>query len=361
MNTMSRWMLALAAIAVMGTAAGCGAKGDNANAANGKGAAADTALLAAADVAVAARADLSAGVPVSGPLAPGWRTRVTAPLEDVIQDVLVREGQKVSKGQALARFRMGAVEANAASARAALRSAQADFERQKNLLKEGAVSARDVEAAEAGYRAAAAQDELASRRLQDATVRAPGAGTVTVRSVQSGDRVGMGDPLFEVANTSSLEFEATVPSEFVSLIKVGAPVKLSVTGYAAGSVAGHVARINATADPATRQVQVYASVPNPGGKLVGDVYATGNILVERATNVLAVPSAAIHKDDAGSFAWIVDKDGRAARHVIQAGLSDQTADRVQVLSGLADGDRVIVGPIEGLTAGQPVHVAGKER
>ena len=361
MNTTYRWMLALAAAAALLTAAGCGGKTEVADAQSRKGAPADTALLAAADIALVERMDLSAGVPVSGPLAPGWRARVTSPVADVVQDVLVREGQRVTTGQALARFRMGSVEADAASARAALKSASADWERQKNLLAEGAVSERDVESAEAAYRAAAAQDEVASRRRLDATVRAPGNGTVTTRSVQSGDRVGKGDPLFVVADTHELEFQATIPSEFVPLVKIGAPVQLHLSGYAEGSIAGHVARINATADPATRQVQVYATVPNPGSRVVGDVYASGSILVERATNVLAVPSAAIHKDDAGSFAWIVDKDGRAARRVVKPGLSDEQRDRVQVTSGLAEGEHVIVGPIEGLSSGQPVHVTGKER
>jgi RND family efflux transporter MFP subunit len=361
MNTTFRWMLGIAAAAALVTAAGCAGKSDVADAQSGKGAPADTALLAAADIAVAAREDLSAGVPVSGPLAPGWRAHVTAALDDVVLEVLVREGQRVRKGQALARFRMGAVEADAASARAALKSASSDWERQKNLLREGAVSERDVESAEAAYRAAAAQAEQAGRQLQDATVRAPGDGTVTTRSVQSGDRVGTGDPLFVVADTRELEFEATVPSEFVPLVKVGAPVQLSLAGYGEGTISGHVARINSTADPATRQVKVYATVPNPGQRLVGDLYATGSILIERAGNVLAVPSAALHRDDAGTVAWVVGADQRAAKRVVKPGLRDERRDRVQVLSGIAEGERVVIGPVEGLTTGQPVHVAGKER
>ncbi len=359
MNTTLRWTLGMAALAALLAAAGCGGKGDAADAAH-NGAEPDTALLAASDVATAARMDLSVGVPVSGPLAPGWRARVTSPLDDVVQEVLVREGQPVAKGQALARFRMGAVEADAASARASLKSAAADWERQKNLLKEGAVSERDVEAAEAAYRAAAAQAEVATRRLADATVRAPGAGTVTTRSVQSGDRVGTGDPLFVVSDTRELELEATVPSEFVPQVRLGAPVQVSVAGYADGTISGKVARINATADPATRQVKVYATVANPGRRLVGDLYATGTILVERAARVLAVPTSALRREGQATLVWVVGPDGRLARRAVKAGLRDERLDRVQVLSGLAEGERVVTGTAEGLAAGQPVRVSGKE-
>ncbi len=360
MNTKSRWMLGIAAVAALATVAGCGGNGEIADAQVRKGAPADTALLAAADVATASRADLTSGVPVSGPLAPGWRARVTAPLDDVVQDVLVREGQRVTKGQALARFRLGAVEAAAASAHAALRSAAADWDRQKNLLHEGAVSERDVEAAEAAYRAAAAQDEVASRRLQDATVRAPGAGTVTTRSVQSGDRVSSGDPMFVIADTRELELEATVPSDYIAQVRIGAPVTLAVSGFGDAAISGRVARINATADPATRQVKVYATVPNPGGRLVGDLYATGAVVVGRATNALSVPAPAVRREDSRAVVWVVGPDQRAAKRTVRTGLRDERLDRVQVLDGLAEGERVIVGTTEGLVQGQPVRISGRE-
>lgn len=319
----------------------------------------DTALFAATDVATVGRADLTAGVPVSGTLAPGWRSHLTAPLDEVVESVVVREGQRVA-GELLARFRLGAVQAAAASSKALLKGAQADWERSRNLLREGAVSERDVEAAEAAYRAAAASDAEMSDRLGDASVRAPSAGTVTTRSVQSGDRVGVGDPMFVLADTRELEFEATIPSEYVPLVKPGAPVTLSVTGWDAGSIRGRVARVNATADAATRQVKVYVSVPNPGERLVGDLFASGSIVTEHAAQVLAVPSAAVRSDGATRFAWVV-RDGRLAKREVKFGLADEAHDRVQVLSGLVSGEIVVTGPIEGLREAQPVRIAGKER
>ena len=360
MPTSLRWMIWIATVAALFALAGCGAKGETAGSRKA-GAQADTALLAAADLDTVARHDLSAGVPVSGTLTPGWQAHVTAALDDVLQDVLVREGQRVSKDQVLARFRLGSVEADAASARAQLRSATADWERQKNLLAEGAVSERDVETADAAFRAAQAQAEAATRRLGDATVRAPGAGVVTTRSVQTGDRVSMGDPLFVVADTRTLEFEATVPSELVSHVKVGAAVVLTASGFPSGAIHGRVARVSNTADDATRQVKVYASVPNADGRLVGDLYASGSIVVREAAGALSVPAAAVRRDGETSVAWVLGADGRLAKHTVKPGLRDEAHDLVQVLEGLVAGDRVLVGPVEGLAAGQPARVTGKER
>jgi len=360
-RTLRYWTMWTAALAAVATLAGCGHDGRTASAMTDGAAPADTALMADDDVARVARADLTSGIPVSGTLAPGARVRITSPVDDVVSEVLVREGQRVARGQVLGRFRQASVEADAASAHAALVSAAADRERQQNLLREGAVSQRDVESSEAAYRAAKAQDEVAQRRLLDATLRAPITGTLTTRSVQSGDRVGKGDPLFVVADTRELEFDATVPSGDVPRVRVGAAVRLSVSGFPSGAITGRVARVNATADPSTRQVEVYATVPNPDGRLVGDLFASGTILTQEARGVLAAPAAAVRRDGSAEFAWIVGKDGRAQRRAVRSGVHDDARDLVQLLAGVAEGDRVVVGPVEGLAAGQVVHVAGKER
>jgi len=324
-----------------------------------KAAAADSVLLAASDVATATRVDLASGVPVSGTLAPGVDVNLTSPIDDVLEQVLVREGQTVARGQVLARFRAGTVDADAASAEAQLRVAETDYTRQKNLLKEGAVSQRDVDTAEATWRAAQATYTAAARRRDDATVRSPIAGVVAVRSVQSGDRVSSGDALFRIVNTRELDFEATVPSEFVRDVHPGARVALTVTGDSGRAIDGKVARINATADEATRQVKVYVTVPNPSGRLVGGLFATGNVVTAQARAALAVPGAAVRTDAQGRYSLVV-RNGVLARAEIRTGVRDEATDRVQVLEGLSEGDIVVVGPIEGLTAGRPVKITGRE-
>ena len=343
----------IAAIATLALLSGCGAR----KARDG----ADPpqpVFLAAGDVARIVRCDLAEGVPVSGTLRPDVDIRITAPLGEVVEQVLVREGEAVRSGQVLARLRLTALDAAASSAQAALKIAAADYERQNNLLREGAVAERDVQAAEAQLRLAEANGAQASKRLEDATVRAPVAGVIAVRSVQAGDRVSDGDPMFQLVNTAELEFEATVPSEFVPLVKPGAPVRLSVSGFASGGVVGRVARVNATADPATRQVRVYLSVPNPGGALVGGLFASGTIVTREARQALAVPGAAVRGEAASAFVMLV-RGGRLARVEVKPGLRDESRDLVEMLSGVAEGDTAVTGPIQGLRPGQPVQFSGR--
>ncbi|MCE9600771.1 MAG: efflux RND transporter periplasmic adaptor subunit [Gemmatimonadetes bacterium] len=336
------------------TLAGCGGKSDTKAAASPD---ADAALLAPSDVATAARVDLATGVPVSGTLSPGWEARMTSPFDDVMAEVLVREGQAVGKGQVLGRFRDDLVNANAASAKAHLKSAAADYERQKNLLAEGAVSQRDLEAAESSWRAAQAEEASAAQRLSEATVRAPKAGVVTQRSVQTGTRVGKGDPLFVVANTSSLEFEASVPSEYVRVVRPGAAVRLDVAGFDAGSIRGQVARVNSQADAATRQVKVYVNVPNGNGRLVGGLFASGSVVTKEARKVLAVPNAAIRHEGDEAYVWVL-ANGTLSRKTVRVGLRDEASDRIEVLSGLSEGEQVVTGAADGFTAGRIAKVTG---
>jgi RND family efflux transporter MFP subunit len=345
-----------AAVVVGASLASCSGKNSAASDAGSETAAS---LLGERDVATVVRTDLVAGVPVSGNLKPDVDIQIAAPAPELLDAVLVREGQAVTRGQVLARFRTSALAPAAASAVAHLKSARADHERMQNLFKEGAVSQRDLEAAEAAYRAAESAAAYAGKQLDEATVRAPVSGVIAARMVQAGDRVKEGATLFQLVNTSQFEFEATVPSEYVAQIRVGAPVALSVPGFPEGSVSGRVARVNAEADPATRQVRIYVQVPNPGSRLVGGLFASGRVVTGQEKAMLAVPRAGVRTDAAGRrFVWIL-VNGKVARRDVEVGLVDEGRDLIGIKSGLSGGETAVVGPVEGLVPGQSIRVQGK--
>ena len=225
---LTRPMKRLLAVALL--AAMVGGCGGNAAKKNSTSAGPETALLTTRDLAVVARRNVATGVPVQGTLRPLADVSLLAPFPDVIEVVLVKEGEAVRRGQELARMRMTSVTPAAASAEAQRRIAAADLRRMENLLKEGAVAERDVEVADGQLKAAEAAAALARKRLDEATVRAPFAGVVAQRFLQSGDRVGDGDRLFRIVNTDELEFTASVNTEALGQLKPGAPVALTVSG-----------------------------------------------------------------------------------------------------------------------------------
>ncbi|MFI5370651.1 MAG: efflux RND transporter periplasmic adaptor subunit [Candidatus Eisenbacteria bacterium] len=343
-------------LAALVSLAGCGGSRTSANPGAGDPPAA---LLAATDVALSARTDLVAGLPVSGTLTPATEVLIGAPLAEVIEEVPVREGQIVHKDELLARFRDQALGPAAAGADAELKAAAAEYDRAQNLFKAGAMSKRDVESAEARWKSAQAGSAQAAKMYADASVRSPIDGVISKKYVEAGNRPGIGDPMFRVVNTSRLEFEATVPSEFVRLVKPGAAVRLDVGGFPNGALTGVVARVNATADPATRQVEVYVSVPNPKGALVGGLYAQGVIVTGAARGALAVPDAALRVQGDSTFVYTIES-GRLARHAVRPGVRDVDHGLTEIMTGLAPGDTVIVGAVEGLVTGQAIKVGGKE-
>jgi RND family efflux transporter MFP subunit len=165
--------------------------------------------------------------------------------------------------------------------------------------------------------------------------------------------------MFRLVNTRALEFEATVPGEHAAAVRRGAPVRLAVSGWSGRTIEGVIARVNAAVDPATRQVKLYVSVPNPGGALVGGLYATGTVVTSRAPGALAVPLAALH--GAGDSLWVMVVDGgKLAKRPVRTGVRDETLELVEITGGLAPGARVVRAPVEGLAPGASVTLNGGE-
>jgi RND family efflux transporter MFP subunit len=317
-------------------------------------------VLGPNDVATVEKTDLVEGIPVSGTLEPGVDVRIASPIPEVLEAVLVNEGERVTKGQPLARFQLGVLSPQAASAEAQRRIAAADYDRMKNLFAEGAVSQKDVENAELNLRSTEAAEAQAKKRLDEATVRAPVSGVISERLVESGNRVKDGDHLFQLINTDDLEFQATIPSQYAGQLKVGSAVVLGITGTEGSrGVSGKVSRINAAVDPSTRQVKIYVTVPNAQHRLVGGLFASGRVVLEEARGALAIPRAGVRADGDKSYVLVVDA-GKVARREVIVGLTDEARGITQIREGLNAGEIAIVGPAEGMKSGDPVQVVGRE-
>ena len=186
-----------------------------------------------------------------------------------------RPGERVKRGAVLATLDDAAVRDAYLSARSAVRSAESALEvakrnqeRSERLEQAGAVPERDLETArlnatnaEGALEDARARLAAASKQLEDTRVRAPFDGVVSERHVDAGDVVQVGAELYTIVDPRRLRLEASVPANELDRLKVGAPVEFTVSG-SDRRVTGQIDRINPVVDPTTRQVRIYASVPN---------------------------------------------------------------------------------------------------
>ncbi|HXY68266.1 MAG TPA: efflux RND transporter periplasmic adaptor subunit [Gemmatimonadales bacterium] len=368
-----RWTPVLLVAAAL-VAGACGRRaGDGAQAETRGGSVRSLATLNAADVAVAQFAALRTGIPLSGALEPKVRVTVGAPMAEQLVEMYVNEGDRVEAGQRLAKFKDQVLQAAAAYAnsdvatqRMNVRVAEAESARAVALFAEGAIAQRDrdnslaaLEGARSRLALATSQATSAEDRLGTAVLRAPVAGVVSRRYAQAGDRIDNGKPVMELVDTRVLQLTASVPTAWLPELRVGRPVSLTVAQMDSAQVAGRISRINPTADPATRQIQIYVDVPNPRQALVGGLFVSGRVVTKEAPHAVAVPNAAVRTEGESRTPVVyVVAGGRIARRPVVVGVTDAAAGLTEIARAVAAGDTVVIGPIEGLADGTPVAISG---
>ena len=329
----------------------------------------ETILVGPENIAVATTGSIMAGPALSGTLEPEREAVLRAQVQGSVLQTYADQGQAVNAGTVLARIDATGIQDAYNSARAGVVAARnsADIAarnqaRNEKLLAAGAIAERDIEESRRASIAAQAALEDANSRLASAekqyrstTVVAPFGGIVSERPVSAGDIVQPGGPLFTVVDPSSMRLEASVPAEQLSLIRVGVPVVFTVSGYPGREFVGHIVRVNPTADPTTRQVRIYVSIPNAGRTLVGGLFASGRMSTAARTG-LVVPTSAVDLRGTSPSVMRV-RGGKVEKVQVQIGVNDKSSETTEVLAGLAAGDTLLVGAAQGITPGTPVRIS----
>lgn len=323
------------------------------------------------NVVVAKRDQIVIGPIVSGALRAEREATVRAELGGQMLEVMVEEGRPVKKGMLLGRIAARSLADTRQSALSAVRSAEnqlavarREAERTEQLVKAGALAHRDLDTAQSNVAAAEAQVADARARLAsaeadlaDAVIRAPINGVVARRAVNAGDVVSPGTELFMIIDPSALRLDAAVPSDDLRVLRIGAPVQFQVRGYDE-ALEGRIDRIAPQADPVTRQVPIYVTIPNVGGRLVAGLFAEGRVIAESAEGVV-VPMNAVNTREPTPWVMRV-RDGKAEKVAVTLGLVDSRTEQLQIASGVTEGDILLRGSAQGITPGTPVNVAGAD-
>ena len=358
-------LLTALTLALVLTACSKGGKPDDA-----KAAAKPTAplLLAPEDLRQVGQSGMIGAPVITGAIQPARRADLRAEVAAVVLQVAKDNGERVRAGDLIIRLDPTAIRDSLTSADEALRAAQQSFEqaervlsRQRTLNQQGMISMQGLEDAE--VRRNAAQSELAAARARAVTarqqvsrteVRAPFDGVVSERKVSVGDTVQIGRELVKVIDPNSMRFEGQVSADRLGELKLGQPVAFRINGFGDAEFRGKLARIDASANATTRQVELVAEF-NDHSKApqVAGLYAEGRVeSADRRALVLAEGSVQRQGDNA--YVWKV-AGGQLKKVAVTLGERDDRRGEVVIVSGLALGDEVLRAPTGTLTDGAPVQ------
>jgi len=337
----------------------------------GKAAVEPVVTVGAENIALARLTELRSGPAISGSLQPKTEARVRAEIGGPVERTFADEGQRVRSGALLARLDDAAVRDAYLSARSAVRSAesllqnaQRNLERSSRLAQAGALPERELETAqlnatnaEGALADARARLASAGKQLGQTVVRAPITGVVSEREADAGDVVTVGAELFRIVDLGSLRLEATVPTAEIDRLKVGMPVEFEVTGYDR-RFTGRIERINPAVDQNTGQVRIYVAIPNDKDALVAGLFAEGRVATD-ARKAIAVPIDAVDQRGTTPVLHVI-KAGRVKQFPVRLGVQDESTDLVEIASGVAPGDTVLLGSAQGVAEGAAVRVSKED-
>jgi RND family efflux transporter MFP subunit len=211
-----------------------------------------------------------------------------------------------------------------------------------------------ADAKKAQIAVAEAQVEVARKALADAVVVAPFAGVIGERLANPGESLPVDGRILTLLDTSRMEVAAQVPAADVVRLRVDMQARVQVEGFGERDFRARIARISPTTQSGSRSVLVFVEILDRDEALRGGLFTAGRVVVAEAAQALAVPPAALRKDEAGDFVLVV-RDGALARQAVTPGRVWPRSDLVEI-GGVAAGAQIVVAPLPGLKPGQAVKV-----
>ncbi|MFQ6042619.1 MAG: efflux RND transporter periplasmic adaptor subunit, partial [Candidatus Poribacteria bacterium] len=246
-------------------------------------------------------------------------------------------------------------EKDIALAEAGLKQAQAGMSSAEALEKAKSWE-MEIIAAETAVEQAKVALELAEQRLDDAFLKAPISGIVSKRQIDAGDVAmaasPMAQPIFEIVDMDVVKANVGVIEDDLNKVKVGNEAKVLVKTITE-PVKGIVTKISPTIDQRTRNATVEIKIKNPEYKLKPGMFAEAEVITEKHTSTLLVPTEAVFEKSGKMYVYVV-KSEKAKLTPVVLGLKNE--DKVEIINGVKKGDTVIVSGQIGLPDGASVQV-----
>jgi RND family efflux transporter MFP subunit len=363
----------------------------------------DDALLRPVAVALVRRSPVVNSLTLSGAFRPYQQVDVHAKVAGFIRKIYVDVGDHVKAGQVLAILEVPELNAQVAGAKAeiqryqdAIRRSESEIQRaesthtayhaaysrlkQASESRPGLIAEQELDDSMAKDKETAAQIESARAALAESQsqlvsartdldrlsaleayshIAAPFAGVVTKRYADTGALIQAGTasetqsmPVVQLAEWSKLRLVVPVPESAVPQLQLGSAVQVHVSAMNR-DFEGHVARFADALNDETRTMHTEIDVGNSDGTLKEGMYAEAKIILRQQNDALTIPIQALERNNSGGTVLIVDAQGRVEERQVKLGV--ESSDRVAILAGLAENDRVVIGNRGEFRAGERVR------
>jgi membrane fusion protein (multidrug efflux system) len=278
---------------------------------------------------------------------------ISANISENVVEILFFDNQQVVKDMPLVVLAQDEEIANRNRAMLQLHEQQREFTRLKNLLAKNAASQKEFDAGQTLLAIAKQDVSEINARITDRTITAPFDGVIGLRNVSIGSLVTPGDIITTIDDVSKIKVDFTIPSVYMENITTDTPIIITSEVFQGKQFNGKIAFIDSRVDPLTRSIKMRAIVGNDNAQLKPGLLMYVTILKDQR-DALVIPQEAITQLKRQYFVWVVDRNNsnKVMRREITIGA--RFPDKVEVISGLKEGDLVITRGITIVREGQEV-------
>jgi membrane fusion protein (multidrug efflux system) len=278
---------------------------------------------------------------------------ITAKVTDAIRQVRFDDGDLARAGDVLVELTNAEQTAQLAEAEAAVRDAQAQYERLEDLLGQGSVPVSDVDEARARLSGAVARNQAVVARLDDRLIQAPFTGLLGFRQVSAGTLITPGTAITTLDDVSIIKLDFAIAEVYLGVVQPGLELTAESAAFPGREFAAEVRTIGSRVNPVTRAVPVRAHIENPDALLRPGMLMTVR-LATSSRDALMVPETALQQRGGQTFVYTV-AEGKAVMTAVDLGI--RRGGWAEIRSGLVAGQEVVAEGVLKMRNGVPVRTA----
>jgi len=274
---------------------------------------------------------------------------------------IANRGQRVNRGDTIARLDDRSLRANLDAARAGFEFAQETFERLEPLYADSIVSTQDFRAARTERDGARAQLDQAEKALEDAEIRTPFNGRIEERMIRTGELINPGMPVVRITNTDRIRVRAGVPERYSAEIREGNDVIVSLRSYGGSDYESRVSFAGNVIDQDRRTFPVEVEMSNPDDAIKPEMVVNLRIKRRAIEGAIVVPRTAIVRDEGSVNLFVArEENGHKISELVEVRTGTATGPVVEILEGLQEGDEVVVAGMSNLSVGDRLNIISNE-